>query len=30
MIAFKYFANNDARRVEIDRPEPGPGDLTSE
>ena len=27
MIAFKYFANNDVRKVEIDRPEPGPGEL---
>lgn len=27
MIAFKYFANNDARKVEIDRPIPGPKDL---
>ena len=27
MVAFKYFANNDVRRVEIDRPEPGPGEL---
>ena len=27
MIAFKYFANNDVRKVEIDRPEPGQGEL---
>ncbi len=27
MIAFKYFANNDVRKVEIDRPTPGPGEL---
>ncbi len=27
MIAFKYFANNDVRKVEIERPEPGPDEL---
>ena len=27
MIAFKYFANNDVRKVEIDRPKPGPREL---
>lgn len=27
MIAFKYFGNNDVRKVEIERPEPGPGEL---
>lgn len=27
MIAFKYFANNDARKVEIERPKPGPHEL---
>ena len=27
MIAFKYFANNDVRRVEIDCPKPGPREL---
>ena len=27
MIAFKYFANNDVRKVEIARPEPGPSEL---
>lgn len=27
MMAIKYFANNDARKVEIERPKPGPGEL---
>ena len=27
MIAFKYFANNDVRKVEIERPKPGPDQL---
>ncbi len=27
MIAFKYFANNDARKVNVDIPVPGPGEL---
>jgi 2-desacetyl-2-hydroxyethyl bacteriochlorophyllide A dehydrogenase len=27
MLAFKYFANNDVRKVEIERPRPAPGEL---
>jgi threonine dehydrogenase-like Zn-dependent dehydrogenase len=27
MIAFKYFGNNDARRVDVPRPSPGPGEV---